>query len=107
MNPKLKKTIIVLRISSIIYFLLGILFITFLSIGSGIMTVVLIGMGTFIEIVIRNLKRNKYWAWIAGIVVCSLYLTSMLFIVLGIIGLMGLLNKEVRKEFSKGTSRKK
>lgn len=114
MNPKLNKTIIVLHISAVIYFLLGILFLIFpfLLVGemgpetpdtfikmmwvfSGLF---MIAMGVFIEIVVKSLKNNKFWAWIAGLIICGLYIPSI-FIFLGIIGLIGLLDKDVRKDF--------
>ena len=59
-----------------------------------------IGMGVFVEIVIKGLKDNKFWAWVSGLIICGFYIPS-LFIILGIIGLIGLLNKEVRKDFLK------
>src|SRR3989338_6996541 len=112
-NPKLNKTIIVLHISAVIYFLLGIIFLIlpFLSsdeIGLGTFTKILwifiallsIAMGIFIEIVIKSLKNNKFCAWVAGLIICGLYIPS-LFIILGIIGLIGLLDKDVRKDFLK------
>ena len=54
----------------------------------------------FVEIVIKSLKNNKFWAWVAGLIICGLYVPS-LFIILGIIGLVGLLDKDVRKDFLK------
>lgn len=58
-----------------------------------------LGMAVFIEIVCRHLKQGKYWAWIAGLILCGIYVPS-LFIVLGIVGLIGLLKPEVRAYFS-------
>ena len=104
MNPKLNKTIIILHISAVIYFLLGIALLTVLSryirFGASIIALVSIGMGVFVEIVIKGLKDNKFWAWVAGLIICGIYVPS-LFIILGIIGLIGLLDKEVRKDFLK------
>jgi len=103
MNPKLNKTIIVLHISAVIYFLLGIALLTvlkyYIPFGAFI-ALISIGMGVFVEVIIKGLKDNKFWAWVAGLIICGLYVPS-LFIILGIIGLIGLLDKEVRKGFLK------
>src|SRR3989344_678736 len=103
MNPKLNKTIVVLHISAAIYLVLSIASLTvspkYLPFLAPYIAL-FIGMGVFVEIVIKGLKDNKYWAWIAGLVVCGLYIPSI-FIVCGIIGLIGLLNKEVRTDFFK------
>ena len=107
MNPRLNKTIIVLHISAIIYFLIGILpFLLpgvieeelFLKIIWIFMALFSIAIGIFIEIVITGLKNNKFWAWVAGLIICGIYVPSLL-IALGIIGLIGLLDKDVRKNF--------
>jgi len=115
MNPKLKKTIIVLHISAIIYFLLGFFFLSFfleftrkplfflVSIPFIMLVLFFIGIGVFIEIIIKGLKDNKFWSWVASLIICGLYIPS-LFIILGIIGLSGLLNKETRKNFLKSNS---
>ena len=57
-----------------------------------------LGMAIFIEIVCRHLKQGKYWAWIAALILCGLYVPS-LFIVLGIVGLLSLLKPETRAFF--------
>ena len=99
---EVKKAIIVLHISAILYFVIG-LFMVFilddLTITAKFVVLLLVGgMGIFVEIIINGLKRKKFWAWVAGTIVCSLYIPSA-FIVFGIIGLVGLLNKKVRCEF--------
>ncbi len=112
MNPKLKKTIAVLRFSTIMYISLGIFwfiallfsytipaeerlfYILFFLFGS----ITSLAMGIFFEIVIKNLKEKKYWSWIAALVLCGMYLTSLLF-PLGIIGIIGLVDKEVKEDF--------
>jgi hypothetical protein len=71
MNQKLKKTIIVLHISAVINFLLSIALLTILSGYTRIapfIALVSIGMGVFVEIVIKGLKDNKFWAWVYNIV---------------------------------------
>jgi len=117
MHPKLNKTIIVLHIMAVIYFLIVLAVIvflisfslivdemepeiplTFLKITALFTVLLSIASGVFIEIVIKNLKNNQFWAWVAAVIICGLYIPS-LFIILGIIGLKGLLDKEVRKEF--------
>ena len=113
MNQKLGKTIIVLHISAVFYFLSGILFLIlpfvlpnileeeiFLTIMFVITALFSIAIGIFVEIVIKSLKNNKFWAWVAGLIICGLYIPS-LFIVLGVIGLIGLLDRDVRKDFLK------
>ena len=113
MNQKLGKTIIVLHISTVVYVLSGILLLilpfllpnipeegTFLTIMLVFMALFSIAIGIFVEIVIKSLKNNKFWAWVAGLIICGLYIPS-LFIVLGIIGLIGLLDRDVRKDFLK------
>lgn len=58
-----------------------------------------IGPAIFIEFVIRGLKRTQYWAWIAGIIISGIYLPSG-FIIFGVLGLAGLLNQEVSQQFN-------
>ncbi len=116
--PKgLWTAIVCLRISEVLYILLALLFGTFGTMGDlfgekptsqgeyfyilgfTIFFVFLsLGMAVFIEVVCRHLKQGKYWAWIAGLILCGIYVPS-LFIVLGIIGLIGLLKPETRKYF--------
>ncbi len=54
----------------------------------------------FVEIVIKGLKNGKKWAWIMGIVISAIQIPSIL-IVLGIIGLITLLDKDVVASFQK------
>ena len=99
MNPKLKKTTICLHISAIIYFLLATIIIGVTPTGLIFLAVFCIAMGVFVEIVINRLKQRKYWAWIAAIIICATYVPSI-FIALGIIGLVGLFDESVRKDFN-------
>lgn len=126
MNPKLKKTLTVLQISSIIYFafalLLPILYLSFPQIifhqaqnqqliqmaamfSAAFTFVFCAGLGIFVQFIIRGLKKTKYWAWIAGLIITGLYIPS-LFIILGIIGILGLLDKSVIDEFQSARNRK-
>ncbi len=70
-------------ISSVIFFIIAIL-----CLASGI----------FIEYVIHYLKKGKYWAWIAGIIISAFFLASIFFI-LGVFALIGLLSEETRARF--------
>jgi hypothetical protein len=100
MNPAL----ISLRIASYVYFLLAIgmvLASLFLDQAGGIIFVALFAAAWgYLHIKIRQgLLAQKYWAWIAGIIVSGMSLLSLLF-PLGIMGLIGLLKHEVRMAFN-------
>lgn len=128
MHPSLKLAIVCLRISAIIYWLLGIicLFAPLLFIVSyiffnflppdledlgpvgGLVAATLmswfvafwgIAPALFIEFIIHGLKQNKYWAWVSGLIMCGIYVPSG-FMILGVLGLVGLLNQAVIKQFS-------
>lgn len=112
---KLKYVTIPLRISSIVYLLIGLLYgaaLLFVPSTSwdmpqdefiiiaitGVMTIVLcIAFLIFIELTIHFLKKGAYWAWIAGICLAGLYLPSIFFI-MGVFMLIGALDNDV-KEF--------
>ncbi|HLE03353.1 MAG TPA: hypothetical protein VI729_01900 [Anaerolineales bacterium] len=59
------------------------------------------GFAVFIEIVVRALNRRKFWAWVAGLCLSGLYIPS-LFLPLGVMGLIGLLDPASRAEFGVG-----
>ena len=124
MNPKLKKTILCLRISSVFYFVLGTLIASLLLFFSkkmfgehptgdtlgGLITAIFmailsLAMAIFVEFVIHGLKKTKYWAWIAGVILTAMYIPS-LFIILGIIGILGLLDKSVMSDFQQARNQK-
>lgn len=121
MPKQLRLAIWALRISSVLYFLMGVVtavigllfFLPLTSQRMGIyemailifMAIISWGMGVFIECVIRGLKQSRYWAWIAGIIVAGIY-TPSLFLPLGILGLVGLLDRETREHFSAGPLKK-
>jgi len=117
--PKsLKRAILCLRISEALYVLVAFLFGALGAVGlfgppldagdpyeKGIvwgfvffLVFASLGMAIFIEIVCRHLQKGRYWAWIAGLILCGIYIPS-LFIVLGIVGLMALLKPEVQAYF--------
>lgn len=116
MNPKLNKTVLCLRISSIIYFILGIIWIIFSLAGffgyytndadnitSAIILIIFwffgIWIWIFIEKTIEWLRNKKPWSWIAAIIISWIYVTSIFFI-LWIIWLIWLLNKEIKDEYN-------
>lgn len=108
MNNKIKTSIICLRISSISYLIIGVLFLFFSSEDSLLkfLTILICAiLFFFIEKVIIGLKNNQRWAWISGIILFAIYLPS-LFIVLGILGLVNLLKPEVSEIFSKKSAEK-
>jgi hypothetical protein len=119
MPGRLNITIVCLHISAALYVLLGIgfgIFFAFVSTQSissdpsltsvqplgiflGVFTLIfslLLAVG--VEVIVWGLRKLKYWAWIAGIVVCALYITSA-FVVLGALGLWGLLDSETQAAF--------
>lgn len=106
MPSKLKMTIICLHISTVLYVLVTIILGFILCSGVGLETnIIMILMAAislfmiiFIEIVVFNLKKYRFWAWVTGIALCGLYIPSI-FIVLGGLGLWGLLDNETREKF--------
>jgi hypothetical protein len=50
------------------------------------------------EVIVYGLKRRKFWAWVAGLIVFSMYAMSI-FLPLGAFGLWGLLDRGSRAEF--------
>lgn len=112
MKSKLNLATLALRISTVLYLLLGLLFLilAFLIpantegwspwIGyfmAGFSAVFII----FLEVLIVHLKKRKFWAWVAGLIVGALYAGS-LFLPLGVMILIGLLSSESRAEFGVG-----
>ena len=105
--PRLSLTLVCLHISAVLYVLVGLGYGVFLAFYAPDMSrAVGIGVGVFcalfslalafgVELVVRGLKRRQYWAWITGIIVCGLYLSSC-FLPLGALGLWGLLDQATR-----------
>lgn len=60
--------------------------------------ILLLGTAIFIEIVIHYLKCQRYWAWIAAIIISGINLPSIYFI-LGLVGIIGLADKTVAKHY--------
>lgn len=121
MPGRLSITVVCLHISAALYVLLGIGFAFFLGFYSfsqfaladpsvssvsqfgGIFLSVLIFvlfllLAVGVEVVVWGLRKLKYWAWIVGIVICALYVTSA-FVILGALGLWGLLDSETQAAF--------
>lgn len=121
MPGRLGITIVCLHISAALYVLLGIgfaLFIGFFTSSEYMMSdpsatagtqfaAVFVGVVIFalflllavgVEVVVWGLKKLRYWAWIVGIVVCALYITSA-FVILGGLGLWGLLDSDTQAAF--------
>jgi len=61
-----------------------------------------VGFAVFVEIVVQGLKRRKFWAWVAGLCLSGLYVPS-LFLPLGVMGLIGLLDPASRAAFGVGS----
>lgn len=119
LHRQLKRAILCLRISTILYVLISLgsmillwflypfynvtifrdpedrYLIPALVLGLSIFS---LAVAVFIEIIIRGLRRRRFWAWICGLITAGLYIPSLFFI-LGIFILLGLINEEVSREF--------
>ena len=109
MKSKVSLAILGLRISTIIYYLImaGCVIWAFISgehseeedtLFSWFLFIALIPFVVFLEILIVFLRKRKFWAWIAGLIIGALYAPS-LFLPLGIMILVGLLAEGSRNEF--------
>lgn len=105
MNSKVNLAILGIRISTIIYYLiiLGCLVSTFFVSGVDLVLPIVLATITlpfviFLEILIIHIRKRKYWAWIAGLIVGGLYIPS-LFFPFGAMIFIGLLTNASRKEF--------
>tara|TARA_Y100001978_G_C23611397_1_gene393757 strand:+ start:629 stop:967 length:339 start_codon:yes stop_codon:yes gene_type:complete len=107
----IKATTISLRISSVLYLLIGIfvlpIFLFFdhffiddiiFSFWTYFLLILTLGIIVFIEVVIASLKKRKKWSWFAALIICAIYIPSA-FIILGIIGIIPLLKEEVKSDF--------
>jgi membrane protease YdiL (CAAX protease family) len=97
----IKSSIICLHLLSIINFL-PILALKYLGYSKlllligGIYSLILF---IAVQVIIRGLKKEKYWSWVAGIIILALHLNS-LYIIICVIGLIGMFNKETRALYS-------
>ncbi len=109
MKTRLSLAIIGLRISNLLYAAMLILillqafsifnFIDGLNLWALLfLMIVTLGLVVFIEIVIACLRRHKYWAWVAGLIIGAIYLPS-LYLPFGVLILIGLLSGSTRLEF--------
>lgn len=108
---KISYAVISLRISAVIYALLGVAMFPLLLLtaeeNSFALPVAIalllfaLALAAGCEFVVWGLKRRKFWAWIAGLCIFGLFVPS-LFLPLGVIGLIGLLDGASQKEFGVG-----
>jgi hypothetical protein len=112
MKSKVNLATLSLRISTVIYGLIGLIFLITAFVappdikgwskGLGIsMAVFSVLFIIFLEVLIINLRKRKFWAWVAGLIVGALY-TPSIFLPLGIMILVGLLSSPSRAEFGVG-----
>lgn len=110
MKTRLSWTILCLHISAVLYLVMAFFFPILLSliqpdeargriIGLVLLVVALL-MAIGIEVIAAGLKRHRFWAWVAAVIVCGLYIPSF-FIILGVFGLWGLLDRGTRALFFK------
>jgi hypothetical protein len=113
MQKKIGLALLGIRISSVIYSLIAVGCVVgwfmlpsgsemVLSWGLWLLAVFALAIVIFLEIVIVNLKRRRFWAWVAGIIVGGLYAPS-LFLPFGVMILVGLLSADSRMAFGVGT----
>ncbi len=114
MTHKINFATVVLRISTVIYVLLG-LFLFALSFSAGtqnkssvvtmdiLLGLFVLGLAVGVEFVRNGIIQRKFWAWVAGLCIFGLY-TPSIFFPLGVFGLWGLLAKDSREEFGVGAT---
>lgn len=109
--PKaLNKTIISLHISAVLYAIFAVLFGVIFSLVARedpvyfifaiLISGISVGMVVLIEIVISSLKKEKKWAYNTALAICLVYIPSA-YILLGVFGLLGLIDNEVKKIYIK------
>lgn len=112
MKSKVHLAILAIRISTVIYALLALVFVVLTFVlptdtdgwspfMGYFMAAILVPFIVFLEILITALRKRRFWAWIAGLIVASMYVPS-LFLPLGIMLFIGLLSNESRSEFGVG-----
>lgn len=65
----------------------------------GFMGVFCFALAAICELVVNGLHRERFWAWVAGLILSSVFVCSI-FLPLGVMGLIGLLEEPTRKRFS-------
>lgn len=101
MPKRLGMTIVCLHISAVLYVAIGILMYMLLQeqvLLAVLFAVFSIALAVGVEVVVSGLKNKRFWAWVAGIIICGTYVPS-LFMILGALGLWGLLDSETRAVF--------
>lgn len=107
MRNRINLAIASLHISAGIYVLIALLLfpLVLYSDETGYGLAIAMGLSGFclalcigIEVVALGLRNRKFWAWIAGLCIFSMYVPS-LFLPLGALGLWGLLDEGSRAEF--------
>ncbi len=58
---------------------------------------IMMGLVIFLGYIVKDLRRKKFWAWVAGVCIFGLCLPTI-FLPIGILGLFWLLKPEVRHE---------
>jgi thiol:disulfide interchange protein len=98
----LKTSLICIRIASAIYLLLGIAVCLLPQVDSTAKTILLIatfGMVFWCEITAWGLKKTKKWSWVSAVILFALFIPSAFFL-LGIFGMINMMNNDVRDMFS-------
>jgi len=97
LTGRIRLAILALRISEGIYVLLG------LCLPISMISVKEIGDEYPMWLgVCTALRRRQFWAWVAGLCISGLYIPS-LFLPLGVMGLVGLLDPASRAAFGVGS----
>ena len=111
MKDRTTLTIICLHISAAAYVLFGVFLLllprlveTSEGYSSGLAVFLLLfclALAVGVEFLVLGLRRRRFWAWIAGLIVSGIYVPS-LFLPLGALGLWGLLAAGSRNAFGVG-----
>jgi len=101
------------HVAAVVYLLLGVIslmvpdffFESYWTSGQIASLIVVMFLLVFLlEVLIHFLKQRRKGAWYTGLVVAIIF-TPSIFIVLGILALIGLLSQETKKEFGIGNSK--
>lgn len=111
MGSQTRLATLAIRISLVIYYLIlaGCILMAVMFRGDPEVPAVLLWMPAgvllpfivFLECLLRALRKRKFWAWVAGLIVGALYAPS-LFLPMGVMILVGLLKRESMLEFGLG-----
>jgi hypothetical protein len=106
MPKRLILTIIFLRINTIIYTLAALCILLIITtserrvhVKEGLEIFALVAnLPVGFEVIIHGLKKLKFWAWVVALLICGIFLFSILAPLAGL-GLWGLLDSESRAAF--------